>query len=121
MRVALSAARPSLSVLRARIDAALLGLGAELVSDVQLVATELITNAYRHGRPPVLFQLRYPFSDGVVRVEVSDSSAGLPEVRRLDLTLPHGRGLLLVEGCSSRWGVTQSLGGKTVWAEFVPR
>jgi len=129
MRVALSAPTPPLSAptpplsgLRAQIDASLAGLGADLISDVQLVVTELVTNAYVHGKPPVRFELCDPSGHGVLRVEVTDAGPDMPEVRHPDVTESHGRGLLLVRAYTTRWGVTTFTGGKTVWAEFpLPR
>ena len=118
MRVALSASEPPLSALRAQIESSLADLGAELISDVQLVATELVTNAYLHGEPPVRFELHNPPDGGVVRVEVTDAGPEMPQVRHPDVTETHGRGLLLVEAYSTRWGVITSAEGKTVWVEF---
>lgn len=119
MRVALPAPAPTLSTLRAQIAAALAGLDGELVSDALLVVTELITNAYLHGRPPVRFELSHPSGNGTLRVEVTDAGPDLPEVRHPDVSQAHGRGMLLVEACATRWGVTTSADGKTVWAEFA--
>ncbi len=119
MRVALSAPAPPLSALRAQIDASLAGQGADLISDVQLVVTELVTNAYVHGKPPVRFDLCDPSGHGVLRVEVTDAGPDKPEVRHPDVTESNGRGLLLVQAYTTRWGVIPFAGGKTVWAEFA--
>lgn len=119
VRLDLTPEPPPLGQLRARIDASLPGLGAELVADLQLVATELVTNAYLHGRPPVRFGLFHPSSDGVLRVEVTDCGPAMPHLRHPNPTTPHGRGLLLVEAYSVRWGVVTGPDGKTVWAELA--
>lgn len=119
VRMDLTPGTPPLGLLRARIDTLLPERGADLVSDLQLVATELVTNAYVHGRPPVRFALTRPGSNGLLRIEVSDCGPALPQVRHPDLHTPHGRGLLLVAACSVRWGVITDAGpGKTVWAEL---
>ncbi|HKN96474.1 MAG TPA: ATP-binding protein [Pseudonocardiaceae bacterium] len=112
---------PRLSLLRARIDASLPGWDSEVVADLQLVATELVTNAYLHGQPPVRFRLFHPPTNGVLRVEVTDCGPAMPELRHPDPRTPNGRGLLLVQACSVRWGVVIGAPdeGKTVWAELA--
>jgi histidine kinase-like protein len=110
---------PPLGLLRARIGASLPEWGDDVVADLQLVATELVTNAYLHGRPPVRFALLHPSENGVVRVEVTDCGPAMPRLRHPDVHTQHGRGLLLVEAYSVRWGVRTGQDGKTVWAELA--
>lgn len=110
---------PSLGLLRARIAEALPDLADTVVSDVRLVATELVANAYRHGTPPVTFRLLVSRDDDRLRVEVTDHGPGEPTRRTPGSTEPHGRGLLLVDGYSVGWGVTHHARGKTVWAELT--
>ncbi|MBD0842403.1 ATP-binding protein [Streptomyces sp. TRM68416] len=93
---------------------------------VTLVVAELAANAFLHGRVPgrdFELRLRYDRVVGTVRVEVSDTHPGRPE---LPDPLPEaayaedGRGLLLVQAVAARWGVAARTGpGKTVWAECV--
>lgn len=118
VRLTVSSDNQVLGTLRARIEASLPEVGDDVVADVQLVATELITNAFLYGRPPVKFGLLAPMNGQPLRIEVSDGGPALPQVRHPDLTTPHGRGLLLVGGNTTRWGVTTGQPGKTVWAEF---
>lgn len=118
VRMDLTTGTPPLALLRDRIDTLLPERGVDLVSDLQLVATELVTNAYVHGRPPIEFTLSNPGSDGLVRIEVTDCGPAMPKVRHPDLYTPHGRGLLLVAAYSVRWGVVADHSGKTVWAEL---
>jgi anti-sigma regulatory factor (Ser/Thr protein kinase) len=108
-----------LGLVRARIDDSLPEWGGDVVADLQLVATELLTNAYLHGQPPVRFGLCQPSAGGVLRVEVTDSGSAMPRIRHPDRTTRNGRGLLLVEACSVRWGVDTDPEGKTVWAEVA--
>lgn len=115
----LPAEPPRLDLLRARIDASLPEWGSDVVADLRLVATELVANAYLHGQPPVRFCLCHPSTDGVLRVEVTDRGQAMPQLRHPDPRTPHGRGLLLVEACSVRWGVVPAEDGKTVWAELA--
>lgn len=94
------------------------GLDRALREDTVLLATELVTNAVRHGRGEVTVRL-WPGPD-VVRVEVSDANPHRPEPGGYDLDAEDGRGLLIVGALSSRWGTAPLTGGngKTVWFEL---
>jgi anti-sigma regulatory factor (Ser/Thr protein kinase) len=94
------------------------GLDRALREDTVLLATELVTNAVRHGRSEVSVRL-WPGPD-VVRVEVSDANPHRPEPGGYDLDAEDGRGLLIVGALSSRWGTAPLPGGtgKTVWFEL---
>lgn len=118
VRLTMSPGVPTLGLLRSRISACLPGLNGDAIADIHLVATELVTNAYRHGRPPVQFRLFSYANDRTLRIEVSDCEPAPPEVRHPDPRTPHGRGLQLVDAFSARWGVEPATDGKTVWAEF---
>ena len=85
--------------------------------DLELMVTELVTNAVLHGRsaPEVaLFLL-----PRAIRVEVADESPAMPRLHRAELDDESGRGIALVDQLSSRWGAEPSPGGgKTVWFEI---
>lgn len=92
--------------------------GAQL-DDVQLLVSELVTNAVVHAGSEVEVAVR--LLAGSVRIEVVDRAP----VDTLAPSAPtdhdeHGRGLLLVETMASAWGVEPLEGGKSVWFE-VPR
>ena len=85
---------------------------------VELVLTELLTNALLHGAGPVTVRTTTTHDD-VVRVEVSDSArSGVPHRVETGPASETGRGLLLVSVLASRWGVLPTEAGKTVWAEI---
>ncbi|MFF5157290.1 ATP-binding protein [Streptomyces sp. NPDC000348] len=112
-----------------RLDLWHLPYGSPASDTVTLVVAELAANAALHGRVPGRdFELRltYDRSAGLVRVEVSDTHPGHPELPgpagRPSADSDGGRGLLLVEAVADRWGVAGRTGpGKTVWAECVVR
>ncbi|MFJ8135980.1 ATP-binding protein [Streptomyces sp. NPDC096013] len=90
----------------------------ELADAVELAVTELIANVVRHvpDRRCGLFLLRQPTG---VRVEVSDSSCQLPDLHpEFDAESENGRGLVLLDAVTDKWGVTRTAGGgKAVWFE----
>ncbi|MCM3299503.1 SpoIIE family protein phosphatase [Streptomyces pseudogriseolus] len=87
-----------------------------LVDATELIVSELVTNAVRHGGGPVGLRL---LRDKTLTVEVSDGGAALAPHPRLALTTDEGgRGLYLVAKVSRRWGVRPVPGGKVVWAEL---
>ena len=90
----------------------------ELVGgELELLTSELATNATRHARSPFTVIVRY---DGLsVRVEVGDGSRALPVVRQPEPDDVNGRGMVLVEALAERWGVVPTLEGKRVWIEVA--
>ena len=95
----------------------------QTLHDLHLLATELVTNAVLHahvgdgGR----LALRVMTGPDAVRVSVTDPGAETtPEVQELDLSIPGGMGLFLVEQISSSWGVDRMAGGANeVWFELA--
>ncbi|MFF1543500.1 SpoIIE family protein phosphatase [Streptomyces sp. NPDC058291] len=80
----------------------------------ELIVSELVTNAIRHGEPPVQLRLIH---DRRLICEVSDGGGTAPHMRRARTYDEGGRGLLLVAQLSRRWGTRPGDKGKTIWAE----
>lgn len=100
------------------VSTSLSGEPDETIADVELVVTELVTNAVLHGRPPVTIRLVLDKTD--VRIEVEDTGRDLPVLGRPGPGSMTGRGLSLVAALSSRWGVDAGRRqGKIVWAELT--
>ncbi|MFF7313832.1 SpoIIE family protein phosphatase [Streptomyces sp. NPDC008137] len=81
---------------------------------IELVVSELVTNAIRYGQPPIRLRL---IRDHTLICEVSDTSSTAPHLRRARAFDEGGRGLLLVAQLTQGWGTRQTTKGKTIWCE----
>lgn len=93
---------------------------SDLADSATLALTELIANVVRHvpDRRAIVLLLRQP---GGVRVEVTDTEPQVPEFSTA-VDDEGGRGLLIVEAVTDRWGWYSlpshpTRTGKTVWFE----
>jgi anti-sigma regulatory factor (Ser/Thr protein kinase) len=85
-----------------------------LVSTMELIVSELVTNAIRYGTGPIRLRL---IRHQVLTCEVSDAGNHCPRLRHARIIDENGRGLSLVAQLSSRWGFRSTTGGKLVWVE----
>lgn len=83
--------------------------------DAELVVTELITNAWKHGSGNDRMTLQATLLDGSLRLEVCGQAAGDPLMRK-DADAANGRGLLLIEDLADDWGFERSGDSVCVWA-----
>jgi anti-sigma regulatory factor (Ser/Thr protein kinase) len=95
-----------------------------LCGDVQLVVSELVTNAVVHGSPPgdaeaCAVELRLARGPNRVECTVADASPQAPRPAPLGDDAESGRGLRLVEFFSGHWGWNRSERGKGLWATFA--
>lgn len=100
-------------IARRQLEPHLASLPHDRRPDARLLVSELVTNAFRHGMPPITLttELHAEF----LRVEVADAGGGRPR-RRAKPSADGGWGLLLVEQASDRWGVAD--GSMRVWFEI---
>ncbi|MFJ1795638.1 ATP-binding SpoIIE family protein phosphatase [Kitasatospora griseola] len=90
-----------------------------LSETVELLVSELVTNAVRVARSEVQLQL---IRVDKLLVEVSDDNHNLPSLEPADSLSEHGRGLNLVSKLSEKWGTARKAVGKVVYFEMpLPR
>jgi anti-sigma regulatory factor (Ser/Thr protein kinase) len=80
----------------------------DLMADVRLLVSELVTNSVRHADmpPPGRVSLEVSVDERKIHVEVQDSGPGFePHPRREGQSKGGGWGLYLVERLADRWGV----------------
>ncbi|WMX66636.1 SpoIIE family protein phosphatase [Streptomyces collinus] len=87
----------------------------ELSDSVELLVSEVVTNAVRYASRPVTLRL---LRTDVLRCEVGDDVPQLPRLRQARATDEGGRGLYLVNRMARRWGATRLSTGKVVWFEL---
>ncbi|MFE6691666.1 SpoIIE family protein phosphatase [Streptomyces sp. NPDC057743] len=87
-----------------------------LVDTTELLVSELVTNALRHGHGEIRLRL---LLDRTLVCEVWDADLAQPRRRRARDTDEGGRGLQLVGLLSERWGSRRTPRGKTVWFELA--
>ena len=94
---------------------ALVDLPDDIVNDVEVMVSELATNALVHAATS--FAVTIDRREHLVYVEVTDAGVGMPTRRSPGETEPHGRGLAIVEELSDQWGTIHNAGevGKSVW------
>jgi anti-sigma regulatory factor (Ser/Thr protein kinase) len=100
----------------------------DLTDLAELVVSELVTNALRHGIPSACefasehgIRLRLLAQPPFVMCMVTDPGSDIPVLRKTGPTSESGRGLNVVESCSVRWGWhLLDEGGKVVWALLRP-
>lgn len=110
---AAAAARHALDGLGDRLD-------PDVLDNVRLLVSELVTNSIRHSgvtrRGNV--GLRVAVRERTVRVDVCDPGSGFePRISIPTVGQTSGWGLFLVEQIADRWGVDQG-GGTCVWFEL---
>jgi anti-sigma regulatory factor (Ser/Thr protein kinase) len=111
-----AAARKALTSL----NGALHLISSERLRDAQLLVTEIVANAVRHGSPDAeAVGIRVRATEEVMRVEVTDPGRGFDPTKTPGHSLDGsgGWGLEIVAALAHCWGVEQGA-GTTVWFEI---
>jgi anti-sigma regulatory factor (Ser/Thr protein kinase) len=107
-------------IVRCSLDAS----GVKDADMLDLIVSELVTNAIAHTDSDITMTLTVRNGGGVL-VEVADKGEGWPVLAdgegQRTCASEGGYGLRIVESLSSSWGCVEHLDrGKTVWAEALP-
>jgi anti-sigma regulatory factor (Ser/Thr protein kinase) len=95
----------------------LIGDDGTVLETVQLLLSELVTNAVLHAasQPKVAISV---LRDRV-HIEIVDSSADTATPRNADDEAESGRGLGIVDALAQSWGTTPLPDGKVVWFDVA--
>jgi anti-sigma regulatory factor (Ser/Thr protein kinase) len=91
------------------------------VGDLELLVTEVVTNAVRHGGRGAADEIVVRmWADGGVHVEVVDTGSPFEPPAGPERVQPSasGWGLFLLDRLTSAWGVEAEPGGKKVWFDL---
>ena len=105
----------AVSEARHYVTAELADVRREVVDEVAVMVSELVTNCVLHTDTE--FRVRVDHDRAHVRVEVTDYGDGTPEQRVPPVSEPSGRGLRIVRELADDFGVRPlpQPPGKTVW------
>ena len=107
---------------RAAVAAMGFGLPEAAMADVELLTSEVVSNAVTHANPnPSEEIILRVVTDGYVRVEVMDPGPPFEAGPRKPDSGSGGWGLLLLDAVATSWGVEFEGGGKKVWFEVGTR
>jgi anti-sigma regulatory factor (Ser/Thr protein kinase) len=88
-----------------------------LLLDAEMVVSELVENAVRHSSSGC--DVTVELGPRTLTIGVGDHGAKPPRLLRPPPDQPGGRGLLLVDTVSRRWGFEPTTDGKVVWADLA--
>jgi anti-sigma regulatory factor (Ser/Thr protein kinase) len=95
-------------------EASCLTHAAGLADEAELLVSELVTNAVRHGLPPIVLRVACDRRHDTV-IQVLDGNPAGPQRQQAGAEQESGRGIGLVEMVSAQWGVESGADGKSVW------
>ena len=106
---------------RAAVAAIGSGLPGSVVSDAELLTSEVVSNAVKHADldPSQEIVLRVVM-DERLRIEVADPGPPFEADLRRQSSNTSGWGLFLIEAIAMSWGVESEGVGKKVWFELDP-
>lgn len=104
-----------------RTEASRAGIAAREVQVVELLTSEAVANALRHG-PQAPVRVRAEVADGHYTVRVTDKGERMPVMRTSGPEVPGGHGVRIIDRLAAAWGIEPHRhGGKTVWFSVAVR
>jgi anti-sigma regulatory factor (Ser/Thr protein kinase) len=100
----------------------LLGDSEDVTDSVSLVCSELVTNAYLHGSPPILLKVRVDPHEAEPAVDITVTDGGASRqsdpVGEPDSSDESGRGQLIVEALSIGSSLEVGCAGSRAWCRL---
>ncbi|MFK3729921.1 ATP-binding protein [Streptomyces sp. NPDC088090] len=112
-------------VARKAVAVALHGTEAELLDDARLITSELATNAFASGSPPLVLCVdRTTPTTGGLEVEITVTDGGCSHPAPSSSQVPgeeaeSGRGLVIVEALADAWSLTTGTHGTRAWCRLT--
>ncbi|MFE5729433.1 ATP-binding protein [Streptomyces sp. NPDC056528] len=109
-------------IAREAVAVALHGTEADLLDDARLITSELATNAFDSGSPPLVLCVdRRGQTSGVLEVEITVTDGGCTHPAPSSSPIPgeeaeSGRGLVIVEALADAWSLTT---GTRAWCRLT--
>ncbi|MEV3932750.1 ATP-binding protein [Streptomyces sp. NPDC048567] len=111
-------------VAREAVAVALHGTEADLLDDARLIGSELATNAFASGTPPLVLCVDVKTSaiDGL-EVEITVTDGGCPDLAPASPPVPReeaesGRGLVIVDALADAWSLSTGVHGTRAWCRL---
>ncbi|WP_406080524.1 ATP-binding protein [Streptomyces zaomyceticus] len=112
-------------VARDAVAVALHGTEADLLDDARLITSELATNAFASGRPPLVLCVdRRSQTAGGLEVEITVTDGGCSDPApssppASEEEAESGRGLVIVEALADAWSLTTGAHGTRAWCRLT--
>ncbi|WP_107422305.1 ATP-binding protein [Streptomyces lushanensis] len=112
-------------VARRAVAVALHGTEAGLFDDARLITSELATNAFASGSPPLVLCVdRTSLTTGRLEVEITVTDGGCSHLAPFSLQAPgeqaeSGRGLIIVAALADAWSLTTGTHGTRAWCRLT--
>ncbi|MFJ8789020.1 ATP-binding protein [Streptomyces sp. NPDC102462] len=97
----------------------------DLLDDARLIGSELATNAFTSGSPPLVLCIdrRGPSTDGLaIEITLTDGGCSCPgpaSPPAPDEEAESGRGLAIVEALADAWSLTTGTRGTRAWCRLT--
>ncbi|WP_244313295.1 ATP-binding protein [Streptomyces zinciresistens] len=114
-------------VARDAVTLALRGTETDVLADARLIGSELATNAFVSGSPPLVLCVdRRSLASGGLEVEITVTDGGCSRPAPATPTAPEeqaesGRGLVIVDALADAWSLTTGTHGSRAWCRLAHR
>ncbi|WP_258723463.1 ATP-binding protein [Cellulomonas sp. NS3] len=91
------------------------GADDSTVQLVELLTSEVVTNAVKYGQNTGPIDIDVQCHDDTLTIAVSDDNPTPPTLKHRPPHVPGGRGIQLLERLTTEWGWRPQAHGKSVW------